>query len=305
MVARNCQGVRVLILGSKGQLGLSILEKLEGHTSIETVITAFSRDELDVTDEKQLKKHFEFFQPDTIINCAAWTDVESAESKYTFARDVNFTGVVNIVREAGKHNARIIQLSTDYVFDGSHMSPIGESEVQNPLNRYGETKAEAEKFLLKEYLENSIIVRTAWLYGPYGKNFARTMIRKALTNEDGAIRVVTDQVGQPTSTLDLASRILEIVNSNVRSGVFHGTNSGSTSWFGFAKLLLDSADLSSERLVPVLSSDFASRVKRPKYSVLGHDGWKLINFEAMRPWEDGVRDLALRIRREMKEANGI
>ena len=209
------------------------------------------------------------------------------------------------MREAEKHNVRIVQLSTDYVFDGSHKSPIGESEIQNPINCYGETKAEAEKFLLKEYRENSIIVRTAWLYGPYGKNFARTMIRKALMIEDGTIRVVTDQVGQPTSTLDLASRILEIVNSNVRSGVFHGTNSGSTSWFGFAKLLLDSADISSERLVPVLSSDFASRVKRPQYSVLGQDSWKSINYEAMRPWEDAVRELALRIRREMEETNGI
>lgn len=297
--------MRVLILGSKGQLGSSILEKLEGRPSIGALMTAFSRDELDVTDVKQLKKQFEIFQPDTIINCAAWTDVEGAESKCTLARDINYTGVVNIVREAEKHNVRIVQLSTDYVFDGSHKSPIGESEIQNPINCYGETKAEAEKFLLKEYRENSIIVRTAWLYGPYGKNFARTMIRKALMIEDGTIRVVTDQVGQPTSTLDLASRILEIVNSNVRSGVFHGTNSGSTSWFGFAKLLLDSADISSERLVPVLSSDFASRVKRPQYSVLGQDSWKSINYEAMRPWEDAVRELALRIRREMEEANGI
>lgn len=166
--------MRVLILGSKGQLGSSILEKLEGRPSIGALMTAFSRDELDVTDVKQLKKQFEIFQPDTIINCAAWTDVEGAESKCTLARDINYTGVVNIVREAEKHNVRIVQLSTDYVFDGSHKSPIGESEIQNPINCYGETKAEAEKFLLKEYRENSIIVRTAWLYGPYGKNFART-----------------------------------------------------------------------------------------------------------------------------------
>lgn len=297
--------MRVLILGSKGQLGSSILEKLEGRPSMENLMTAFSRDELDVTDVKQLEKQFEIFQPDTVINCAAWTDVEGAESKYTFARDINYTGVVNIVRVAEKHNARIIQLSTDYVFDGSQESPIGELEMQNPINCYGETKAEAEKFLLKEYHENSIVIRTAWLYGPYGKNFARTMIRKALTLKDETIAVVTDQIGQPTSTLDLASRILEIIDSNVRYGIFHGTNSGSTSWFGFAKLLLDSAEFSSERLVPVQSSDFASRVKRPKYSVLGQDGWKSINYEAMRPWEDAVRDLALRIRREMEEANGI
>ena len=294
-----------MILGSKGQLGSSILEKLEGHASMGTFLTAFSRDELDVTDVEQLEKQFGIFQPDTIINCAAWTDVEGAESNYTLARDINYVGVVNIVRVAEKYNARIVQLSTDYVFDGSYESPIGESEVQNPINCYGETKAEAEKFLLKEYRENSIIIRTAWLYGPYGKNFARTMIRKSLMLKDGTIEVVTDQIGQPTSTLDLASRILEITNSNIRSGVFHGTNSGSTSWFGFAKLLLDSADIGSERLVPVLSSDFASRVKRPKYSVLGQDGWKSINYEAMRPWEDAVRDLALRIRREMEEAVGI
>lgn len=297
--------MRVLILGSKGQLGSSILEKLEGSASMGTFINAFSRDDLDVTDVEQLEKQFEIFQPDTIINCAAWTDVEGAESKYTLARGLNYTGVVNIVREAEKYSARVIQLSTDYVFDGSHKSPIKESEKQNPINRYGETKAEAERFLLKEYQENSIIMRTAWLYGPYGKNFARTIIRKALTLKHEAIAVVTDQIGQPTSTLDLASRILEIVNSEVRSGIFHGTNSGSTSWFGFAKLLLDTAEIGSERLVPVLTSDFSSRVNRPKYSVLSQDAWKAINYEAMRPWEDAVGELAFRIRKEVEHANGI
>ena len=129
-----------MILGSKGQLGSSILEKLEGHASMGTFLTAFSRDELDVTDVEQLEKQFEIFQPDTIINCAAWTDVEGAESNYTLARDINYVGVVNIVRVAEKYNARIVQLSTDYVFDGSYESPIGESEVQNPINCYGKVR---------------------------------------------------------------------------------------------------------------------------------------------------------------------
>jgi dTDP-4-dehydrorhamnose reductase len=297
--------VRVLILGSKGQLGSSILEKFDDQATGGSFMSAFSREELDVTDVEQMEKEFEIFRPDTVVNCAAWTDVEGAESQYTLARDINYLGVVNVMRVAEKYNTRIIQISTDYVFDGSHETPIGESEIQNPINRYGESKADAERFLLQEYRENSIIIRTAWLYGPYGKNFARTMIRKALTIKEETIGVVNDQQGQPTSTLDLATRILEIADSNVQSGIFHGTNSGSTSWFGFAKLLLDSAEIGSERLVPVPSSDFPSSVNRPKYSVLGQEGWSSINYKAMRPWEDAIKDIALRIRREVEEANGI
>jgi dTDP-4-dehydrorhamnose reductase len=268
-------------------------------------MSAFSREELDVTDIEKMEKEFEIFRPDTVVNCAAWTDVEGAESNYTLARDINYLGVVNVMRVAEKYNTRIIQISTDYVFDGSHETPIGESEIQNPINRYGKSKADAERFLLQEYEEKSIIIRTAWLYGPYGKNFARTMIRKALTIKEETIGVVNDQQGQPTSTLDLATRILELADSNVQSGVFHGTNSGSTSWFGFAKLLLDSAEIDSERLAPVATSDFPSSVNRPKYSVLGQEGWRSINYKAMRPWEDAVKDIALRIRREVEEANGI
>lgn len=297
--------MRVLILGSKGQLGSSILEKFDDNAAGANYMTAFSREALDVTDVEQLQKNFEIFRPDTVVNCAAWTDVEGAESKYTLARDINYRGVVNVMRVAEKYDARIIQISTDYVFDGSHQSPIRESEIQNPINRYGESKADAERFLLQEYEEKSIIIRTAWLYGPYGKNFARTMIRKALTIKEDTIGVVNDQQGQPTSTLDLATRILELADSNVQSGVFHGTNSGSTSWFGFAKLLLDSAEIDSGRLVPVATSDFPASVNRPKYSVLGQEGWRSISYKAMRPWEDAVKDIALRIRREVEEANGI
>jgi dTDP-4-dehydrorhamnose reductase len=297
--------VRVLILGSKGQLGSSILEKFDDHAFDGHFMSAFSHDELDVTDIEQMKKKFEILRPDTVVNCAAWTDVEGAESNYTLARDINYLGVVNVMRVAEKYNTKIIQISTDYVFDGSHETPIGESEIQNPINRYGKSKADAERFLLQEYEEKSIIIRTAWLYGPYGKNFARTMIRKALTVKEETIGVVNDQQGQPTSTLDLATRILNLAVSNVQSGVFHGTNSGSTTWFGFAKMLLDSAEIESECLVPVATSDFPSSVKRPKYSVLGQEGWRSIGYDAMRPWEDAVKDIALRIRREVEEANGI
>lgn len=297
--------MRVLILGSTGQLGSSILEKYQGLASSEIFMTALSREELDVTDVERVEKHFEILRPDTVINCAAWTDVEGAESKFTLAREINYLGVVNLVRVAERYETRIIQISTDYVFDGSQKSPISESEIQNPINRYGETKAEAEKYLLNEYRENSIIIRTAWLFGPYGKNFARTIIKKALTYQEQTIEVVTDQHGQPTSTLDLALRILELANSSVRSGVFHGTNSGSTNWYRFAKLLLESAEIGSEKLVPILSSDFISRAKRPKYSILSQEGWRSINFMAMRPWEDSVQDLALRIRRGVEEENGV
>ena len=170
--------------------------------------------------------------------------------------------------------ASLLHISTDYVFNGDYVLPISEDEKQNPLNKYGESKANAEILLTERFKGSVVILRTAWLYGPKGKNFARMVIAKAINNKDEEIRVVNDQWGQPTSTLDLAQKIIELGNKRVKTGIYHGTNSGKTNWYEFAKYLLESAELDSTAIKPINSLQFPTPVERPRYSVLSHEGWK-------------------------------
>lgn len=304
-MAAGFKNVRILILGAKGQLGMSLTEKLNSNFEKELNYLALSKEQLDIENARDVETWINSYRPNFVINCAAWTNVVKAETEYESAKRINFGGVVNIAHAAAKFESKLIQISTDYVFDGTHIAPIAESELQNPINCYGKTKSDAEIFLTQEYPEISVIIRTAWLYGPYGSNFAKTIIGKALSGEKEKIQVVSDHLGQPTSTLDLASKILEMIISNIDVGIYHGTNSGSISWYGFAKLLLESAGLGTERLIPIKSADFRHQVERPIYSVMGHEMWGIHKMKPMRRWDEAVRDLALRIRREVEQVRGI
>ena len=165
---------------------------------------------------------------------------------------------------------------------------------------YGQTKAAAEKLLTKDFRDSAVIIRTAWLYGPKGRNFARTIIGKAIEDKDEDIQVVNDQWGQPTSTLDLANKIVEIGNKGIKSGIFHGTNAGKTNWYEFARFLLESAGLNSSRIKPVSSSKFSTQVNRPIYSVLGHKGWEGSGILPMRDWKLPANELAKILRNEVE-----
>lgn len=297
--------MRILILGAKGQLGISLIETLKSNSERELNYLALGKEQLDIENAVDVQTQINSYQPNFIINCAAWTNVVKAETEYESAKRINFGGVVNIAHSAAKCKSKLIQISTDYVFDGTHIAPIPESELQNPINHYGRTKSDAEKFLTQEYPEISVIIRTAWLYGPYGSNFAKTIMSKALSTEKRKIQVISDHLGQPTSTLDLSLKILEIITSNADVGIYHGTNSGSVSWYGFAKLLLESAGVGTERLIPVKSADVRHQVERPRYSVLGHEIWRINKMKPMRRWDEAVKDLALRIRREVEQVRGI
>lgn len=304
-MAAGFKNVRILILGAKGQLGMSLTEKLNSNFEKELNYLALGKEQLNIENARNVETWINSYKPHFVINCAAWTNVVKAETEYESAKRINFGGVVNIAHAAAKFESKLIQISTDYVFDGTHIAPIPESELQNPINCYGKTKSDAEIFLTQEYPEISVIIRTAWLYGPYGSNFAKTIISKALSSKKEKIQVVSDQLGQPTSALDLASKILEMIISTVDVGIYHGTNSGSISWYGFAKLLLESAGLETERLSPIKSADVRHQVERPIYSVLGHEMWGIHKMKPMRRWDEAVRDLALRIRREVEQERGI
>ena len=181
-----------------------------------------------------------------------------------------------------------MHFSTDYVFSGVGISPWQVNDSTDPLSVYGKSKLAGEKEILKEYAENSLIIRTAWLYSPYGKNFYKTVLTKAL-NGDESMRVVSDQEGQPTSALDLAELTVKAIARDVAPGIFHGTNTGSCSWFEFARYIFEIAGEDVARVTAVLSSEFTTKVERPRYSVLDNQKWSEFGVLPIGPWKDSVQ----------------
>ncbi|MEX2441665.1 MAG: dTDP-4-dehydrorhamnose reductase, partial [Pontimonas sp.] len=204
------------------------------------------------------------------------------------AMRINAAGPATLARACATHHTRLIHLSTDYVFDGSATSAYPEDTPRNPQSVYGETKAAGEQALEEIYPEGSLIVRTAWLYGKHGKHFPGTMLELSKTHD--TINVVSDQVGQPTWSRDLARMIRTLIESDIRSGVFHGTNSGRTSWYGLAKEVFRLAGLDPERIRPTTSDAFVRPAPRPPWSVLGHDAWNAAGLESPRPWQDALAE---------------
>jgi dTDP-4-dehydrorhamnose reductase len=227
--------------------------------------------------------------PDIIINCAAWTDVEGAESNEELAARVNSDGAENLAIAAKGCGAKFLHISTDYVFSGDKQEPWLESSLKNPQSSYGRTKADGEDRVLRAYTENSMIIRTAWLYSPWDKNFAKTMTRLALDGKS-EVRVVNDQKGQPTSAIDLANQIISLAVSQTASGIFHGTNGGEASWFDFAQEIFKCTGEDINRLIPVSSDEYTQKAKRPEYSVLGHDAWNKTGITPMRDWRHALTD---------------
>ena len=291
-----------MVLGAGGQLGRTLVQTLKG-TEPEEDVLGFTHHQADITNASQIEYLVQKFSPDQIVNAAAWTDVPSAESNIVMASKVNTQGAVNVAIAARNSGSSLIHISTDYVFSGNQLTPIAENYPQDPLNMYGQTKAAAEKLLTKDFRDSVVIIRTAWLYGPNGRNFARTIIGKAIQNKHEDIQVVNDQWGQPTSTLDLADKIVEIGNKGIKSGIFHGTNAGKTNWYEFARFLFESAGLNSSRIKPVSSSNFSTQVNRPIYSVLGHKGWEGSGILPMRDWKLPANELAKILRSEVE--NGL
>ena len=267
--------MRFLIVGAGGMLGQDLQAALAGRD-----VTALTRAELDVTDaaavEAAVAGH------DVVINASAYTKVDDAESNEDAAYAVNATGAANLAAAAAQHGAWLVQVSTDYVFDGSATSPYAESTPVGPVSAYGRTKAEGERLALEANGDKTYIVRTAWLYGEHGPNFAKTML--TLAGKLDTVSVVTDQVGQPTWTLDLAHRIVALLDSGAPAGVYHGTASGQGSWMDFAAAVFAGAGLDPARVLPTDSSQFVRPAPRPAYSVLGHDAWAAAGLEPMRDW---------------------
>ena len=269
-----------LITGGSGQLGLAFQAEL-ALQGIDFV--SVNSHELDITNQDLVEELVDSLMPEVIINAAAWTDVDGAETNESAAHAVNALGPRNLAIAASKVGARLVQVSTDYVFSGEGTVPWSEGAEHNPQSVYGSTKSEGEKFVLGSHPSGSYVVRTAWLYSAHRKNFAKTMTKLAL-NGAGEVRVVNDQVGQPTFTDDLAKQIIDLVVSDSPVGIYHGTNSGQATWFEFAQDIFKLAGADVSRVVPVSSSEYPRPAKRPSYSVLGHDAWANTSVEPMRDW---------------------
>ena len=269
-----------LITGSAGQLGLAFQTEL-GKQGV--VFVAANSFELDVTNQISVEELVDSIKPDVIVNTAAWTDVDGAESNESAAYAVNALGPKSLAIAAGKVGALMVHISTDYVFSGEATTPWVEDAARNPQSVYGSTKSEGEKFVLGSFTVGSYVVRTAWLYSADRKNFAKTMTKLAL-NGSGEVRVVNDQMGQPTFTGDLARQIIDLVLSDSPVGIYHGTNSGQATWFEFAQEIFKLAGADVSRVVPVSSIEYPRPAIRPSYSVLSHDAWTKTTVVPMRDW---------------------
>jgi dTDP-4-dehydrorhamnose reductase len=269
-----------LITGGSGQLGIAVSEELGKH---EILFTAWGSEDLDITQGAIALDLISRLSPKVIVNCAAWTDVDGAEINELEASKVNRDGAENVAIAAKNCGAKLIHVSTDYVFSGEGNSPWQIGDAINPQSAYGRTKADGERRILETYPENSFIVRTAWLYSPWGKNFAKTMTQIAI-NGDNEVRVVNDQMGQPTFATDLAKQLTELGLSNSPPGIYHGTNSGEATWFEFAQEIFKLAGADINRVIPVSSGEFPRPAKRPSYSVLSHKDWSNTNVSGMQDW---------------------
>lgn len=275
-----------LITGGSGQLGIAVSKELDKRG---IPFGAWSSKDLDITQSSTVSEAIEKLSPIVIINCAAWTDVDGAESREVDALRVNSDGPENLALAARKSDSKLIHVSTDYVFSGESQAPWQIGDEINPHSAYGRTKAQGESRVLASYPKNSFVVRTAWLYSPWGKNFAKTMTKLALKG-DGEVRVVNDQFGQPTSASDLAKQLVELGSSTSPAGIYHGTNSGQATWFEFAQEIFKLSGADIGRVIPVSSTEYPRPAMRPSYSVLSHDAWASTSVKPMRDWRIALVD---------------
>jgi len=286
-----------LITGGSGQLGLALQRELNAK-NIDFV--APSSNDLDITNFTQISNLFKNINPRIVVNAAAWTDVETAETEGFAAFKVNALGARNLAASSKRVGSTFLHISTDYVFSGTRSTPWQESSEVNPISVYGVTKSEGEILVKMEYPEKSFIIRTAWLYSESSDNFARKIARLAM-KDSGIVTVVNDQIGQPTYAGDLALKIIDLINTDAPIRLYHGTNSGEASWFDFAVEIFRYCGADIKRIIPITSNEFKSKVQRPKYSVLGHSNWEGTKCGEMRDWKIALGCAMPEILRSVKE----
>jgi len=276
---------RWLVTGAGGMLGADLVKALQSRGE---VVTACTRADLDITDRVATAAAVPGH--DVVVNLAAWTAVDAAEEHEADATRVNGTAVAHLAEAAGRAGARLVQLSTDYVFAGTATAPYAEDAPTDPVNAYGRSKRVGEDAVRRILPDAGYVVRTAWLYGAHGPNFVSTMAR--LAQDRPALDVVEDQHGQPTWTADVAATVIALIGGDAPAGVYHATSSGQTTWWGLARAVFEELGLDPERVRRTDSASFVRPAARPAYSVLGHSAFARAGVEPIRDWRSALRAAA-------------
>lgn len=286
--------MKILVTGANGQLGRELRNVLESEIPGQSIYTDVA--ELDLTDSKAVDLFFKQNEISHVVNCAAYTAVDRAEEEKLECASININAVKNLAIAADSVGAKIIHISTDYVFDGTAYRPYKESDKVNPISEYGTTKRKGETALLALAPE-SIIIRTSWLYSPHGNNFVKTMMR--LGAEHSEIKVVCDQIGSPTYALDLAKAIYRVLLSHQWvEGIFHYSNEGVCSWYDFAKAIHRVAGIKGCNVCPIPTEEYPTAASRPFFSVLDKSRIKATYGADVPYWEDSLIDCINRIKNE-------
>lgn len=278
--------MKILVIGAKGQLGSELCEYLRKNEAY--TIISHDSDTLDITSLSSSTEMIESIQPNIIVNCAAYTNVDGAEADFETAYKVNVLGCTHLAVIAQNIGCKLIHISTDFVFDGTKSAPYFEYDATTPLGVYGQTKLAGE-WEIRNHMSRYFIIRTSWLYGKNGNNFVKTMIR--LGKENGKVSVVTDQIGSPTLTSDLILAIEACFESSI-FGVYHFSNAGACSWNEFAKAIFKAKKMAVD-VLPTTSDAFVRPAKRPAYSVMNTNLIKSALGVKPRAWQEALEDAVL------------
>ena len=290
--------MKTLITGGHGQLGHELFQEFQTR---HFDILSPSHHQMDITDFNAVKNYIDLHQPSFVINAAAYTQVDTAESEESLAFAVNKSGCTNLAQICAKNEIPLFQVSTDYVFDGQKITPYHESDPISPIGVYGRSKAAGETEI-RSNLKEHIILRTSWLYGVHGQNFVKTMLKLAETKE--IIRVVSDQYGSPTSAGDLAKAILVMVDkwrrqSVVAWGTYHFCGQGIVSWYEFAEAIIELArrygEVKTKRVEPITTADYPTKARRPAFSALDCNLIKKNFGISPKPWRESLKSTLQRL----------
>jgi dTDP-4-dehydrorhamnose reductase len=274
-----------LVTGSHGQLGTDlqiVLAELDGAE-----VRAVDIEDLDITDSRAVEAAFADFRPDVVVNAAAYTAVDPAEEHEDVAYRVNATGPAVLAAAAARAGARLIHVSTDYVFAGDGTRPYEVDDEPDPKGAYGRTKLAGEIAVRELHPDDSYVVRTAWVYGATGANFVKTMAR--LEKERDTLGVVDDQRGSPTWSFDLARALVELAQSSAPAGIYHCTNAGDTTWCQFTRAIFEELGADPSRVLAITTAEYPRPAPRPAYSVMSLSAWNDAGLTPMPPWRDALR----------------
>ena len=275
--------MRWLITGGSGQLGHHLREQLA-----DADLVAFTRAELDITDADAVADAIGTHRPDVVVNAAAYTKVDAAETDEDAARAVNGDGPRNLAAALSRFGGKLVHVSTDYVFSGDLDRPYEPDDPVSPRTAYGRTKLAGEQAVRSLLPDNSWVVRTAWVYGGPGPNFVSTMVR--LESERDTLTVVADQIGSPTWVGDLAGGLIELGRSAVAAGTLHYTNAGQASWCDLARAVFELRGADPQRVQPITTAEYPGPAPRPAWSVLSTKAWTDQGLTAPRPWREALAE---------------